>query len=85
MNHYLVVFDRSKGDVIRKQRYAGRGEALRARFVAEREFRGDPDIEVVVLGADSWEALMRTHSRYFKGLRQLASVPSAGRRSQRRG
>lgn len=72
MNHYLVVFDRSKGDVIRLHRYADRGAALSARFAAEIEFRDDPDIEVVVLGAHSQDALKRTHSRYFKGLAQLA-------------
>lgn len=75
MNHYLVVFDRSKGDVIRMHRYADRGEALSARFAAEIEFRDDGDIEVVVLGAHSRDALKRTHSRYFKGLAQLASFP----------
>lgn len=73
MNHYLVVFERSKGTILRRQRYSDRNEALKARFAAEREHRGDPDIEVVVLGARSWEALKRTHGRYFKGFDQLAS------------
>jgi len=73
MNHYLVVFERSKGTILRRQRYSDRNEALNARFAAEREHRGDPDIEVVVLGARSWEALKRTHGRYFKGFGQLAS------------
>jgi hypothetical protein len=77
MNLYLVVFDRSKGAVIRKQSYAGRRKALEARFAAEREFGDDLDIEVVVLGGDSWEGLKRTHARYFKGLDQLTSAASA--------
>jgi hypothetical protein len=73
MNHYLVVFDRSKGVVIQTQSYAGPTEALNARFAAELEHRGNPDIEVVVLGADSWDALERTHGRYFKGFYQIAA------------
>jgi hypothetical protein len=48
--------------------------ALAARFDAEREFNGRSEIEVVVLGADSWEDLTRTHSRYFKGLGELAET-----------
>jgi hypothetical protein len=73
MNHYLVVFDRSKALVLRHKRYSDRNEALEARFAAEREHRDEPDIEVVVLGAQSWEALKRTHGRYFKGFDQLAA------------
>jgi hypothetical protein len=38
----------------------------------ERKFRDQLDIEVVVLGAESREALGRTHSRAFKDVRELA-------------
>jgi hypothetical protein len=71
MNHYLVVFARSKGEVLRHQEYRNRGDALEARFAEERNHRDDPDIEIVVLGASSWDALMRTHARYVKRLDQL--------------
>ncbi len=71
MNHYLVVFDRSSGKVLRRQRFNVRGDALEARFAEERRHRDDGNIEVVVLGASSWDALVRTHARYFKGFDQL--------------
>lgn len=73
MNHYLVVFARSSGTVVHSQRYVSHRQALAARFEAERRHRGDPDIEVVVLGAESWDALQRTHARYFQSLGQLVS------------
>ena len=73
MNHYLVVFDRSKGEMLRLQRFSDRDDALHARFAEERERRGEPDIEVVVLGAISGESLRRTHGRYFKDFEQLAA------------
>lgn len=73
MNHYLVVFNRSKGEIISLRRYSDRDDALRARFAEERERRGDSDIEVVVLGARSGESLRRTHGRYFKDFQQLAA------------
>jgi len=74
MNHYLVVFDRSRGVVTHHKRYADRNVALQARFAAEREHSGNPDIEVVVLGARSWADVKRTHGRYFKNISELAAT-----------
>jgi hypothetical protein len=73
VKHYLVVFDRSKGEVVRRKVFHDRNAALAARFAAEREHSGEPEIEVVVLGARSWADVQRTHGRYFKGLGQLAA------------
>ncbi|WP_017559632.1 hypothetical protein [Nocardiopsis baichengensis] len=72
MTQFLVVFDRSAGEIIHRAEFADRQVALRERFVAERKHRHESDIEVVVLGGDSWEALKRTHARYFQGMRELA-------------
>lgn len=78
MIHYLIVFDRARGEVLRIQPFTARRSALKARFDAETEFQSNGDIEVVVLGASSEDALSQTHSRYFKGLGQLvrAALPS---------
>lgn len=73
MNHYLVVFDRSTGKLLQRKQFSDVNDALEARFEAEREHRGNPNIEVVVLSARSVDALMHTHGRYFKRLDQLAS------------
>jgi hypothetical protein len=83
MNHYLIVFDRAKRELIRCEPFETRSAALEARFSAEHTFRHNDDIEVVVLGASSPDVLTRTHSRYFKGLRQLiqaslAELPAEG-------
>jgi hypothetical protein len=71
VKHYLVVFDRSKGEVLRHQLYDDRNDALAARFRTERKHSDDPAIEVVVLGARSWADVQRTHGRYFKDFDQL--------------
>lgn len=42
-----------------------RSEAMRRRFRLEAEHRTNPDLEVVVLGAESEDELHRTHARYF--------------------
>jgi hypothetical protein len=73
MNHYLMVFNRSTGEILRRQRYGDRDDALKARFSEERKHHDEPGIEVVVLGAVSWDSLRRTHGRYFKNFDQLAA------------
>jgi hypothetical protein len=77
MHQFLLIYDRRAGTIIRHRGYGTAQSALAARFTAEREFRENPDVEVVVLGADSWEALKKTHSRYFKPVQQLAQAALA--------
>ncbi|MEU4240671.1 hypothetical protein [Actinoplanes sp. NPDC026619] len=72
MKHYLVVFNRRAGSIVRFVEYSVADDALTARFDAEDEFAADADIEVVVLGASSEEMLHRTHGRYFKRTKELA-------------
>lgn len=74
MQHYLLIYDRRKGRIIRHRAYHEASSALTARFAAEREYGGDPDIEVVVLGAESWESVAHTHARYFKGVHEMAEA-----------
>jgi len=72
MRNFLVVYNRRTGENAVQEFPAGSGrEAIRERFVQERAHRGDPDIEVVVLGSDSREELEKTHSRYFRTAREI--------------
>ena len=75
--HYLLIYDRQQGKIIHQVSFPRADTALVARFDAEREFSGQAEVEVVVLGADSWQDLTRTHSRYFKGLHELAETALA--------
>jgi hypothetical protein len=72
VQHYLVIYNRRAGKIVRRQWFQTSDTAMAARFEAEREFREEPDLEIVVLGADSWEALRQTHSRYFERVQELA-------------
>ena len=73
MCHFLLVYDRGAGKLLRLQRYAAGSDALEARFLAEREFNGDANIEIVALAAASEDDLRRTHGRYFLGLSELVA------------
>lgn len=73
MKHFLLVFDRTEGRLYRLAEFATSSAALEARFEAERLHRGRPEVEVVVLTADSKADLKRTHARYFQNVGQLAN------------
>ena len=71
--NWLIVYKRSDGKLLRCDEFADGRAALAERFQAEREHAGDPDLEIVVLGADSLEALKVTHGRYFLSAPELAA------------
>jgi hypothetical protein len=71
MRFFLLVFDRSGGRLVDDvAEFASSKAALNARLAREAVERrlGHDGIEVVVLGAESREALEKTHSRYFDSL-----------------
>jgi hypothetical protein len=72
VQHYLLIYDRREGRIVRRLRFEDVDVALAARFEAEREFSGAPDVEIVVLGAESLAALQQSHARYFKRVQELA-------------
>jgi hypothetical protein len=69
VKQFVLVFDRPKGEIVEMLEFpdSERDRALRCLFERENRHRGQPQIEVVMLGADSIEVLKRTHMRYFKG------------------
>jgi hypothetical protein len=68
VKYFLVVYDQSKGrvDSLRAYPEQERLDALHARFTLERQYLARPQMEVVVLGAPSKAALLKTHGRYFE-------------------
>lgn len=73
MAHFLLVYDRGAGKLLRLERHAAGSEAIEARFAAEAETNGDPNIEIVALSAASEDDLRRRHGRYFLGLSELVA------------
>ena len=72
MTSFLMQYDRRTGD-LEVTKFAGehaREDALAARVEAETS-RRSPDVEVVVLTAESEDELRRTHGRYFRSASEL--------------
>jgi len=71
VTYYLLVFSRRRGELVREiEEFADQGVAMAERLRLEIDNRDNPDLEIVVLGAESREAMENTHSRYF-GLTNL--------------
>ena len=65
MPYYLMRFDRSTLEEPTFEEFFDRAEASARHRVAERE--APADVDVVLFGARSLDALRVTHSSYFKG------------------
>jgi hypothetical protein len=74
MNYYVIVYDRAEGELLKLEPFAASVPALTRRFNLEREMRDQGDIEIVVLSAESEEALLATHARYFRSLGELSEA-----------
>lgn len=73
---FLIEYDRSSGSLITFERFnnAERESAEKARLEMELELnRRGVEHEVVLLGAETEEALRRTHRRYFEDLAELVA------------
>lgn len=82
MRQFVLVFDRRRGELLQEEEFADSQEALRSRFDLEGRYRDSPDIEVVVLGAQSRDALRRTHGRYYKTVANILREADATNRPE---
>ncbi len=81
MSYFLLLYSRSKGELIEIDEFPPeqRETAFRLRLEREIAHRRNPDVEVVVLSAPSRADLERTHSRYFKSVSELAGESVEGK------
>jgi len=73
---FLIQYDRARGEIITLKTFPDSGKSVAEDTRLEMEIglnRDEVDREVVILEAESEEALRRTHRRYFENLTELAS------------
>jgi hypothetical protein len=66
IKHFLVTYDIDAGHADVQQFGTDYDKALRAYDEAEQDTRDRPNIEVVLLSADSLQTIKQTHSSYFE-------------------
>lgn len=69
--HFLLVYDRDQQKLVAQQPFTDSKEAVDAYERMEERHRDDRQMEIVLVGADSIETVMRTHGNYFD------AIPSA--------
>jgi len=71
MAHFLLIYDRTAGQLLLKEEFATNAEALAARFAAEDEYGVQPNIEILAVSAASESELKNSHGRYFLSSQEL--------------
>lgn len=65
--YFLLVYSFDEGRLVHNGEFTDREAAITAYNAAERQYRGNLDhYEVVLIGADSIETVMKTHGHYFR-------------------
>ena len=65
MIHFLIAYDRVAGDVLSRQPFTDAHLAAEAYKDLELKHADDANMEIVLIGSDSIETVMQTHSNYF--------------------
>lgn len=76
---FLIEYDRNRGSIVTFKEFkdSERQEAEDSRLEMELKLnRLSIEREVVLLEADTEEALRRTHRRYFEDLAELVNAPA---------
>ena len=63
--HFLLIYDRRAGKLLRQEEFTTSAEALEARFAAEDEYGIHQNVEIVAISAASQDELRKSHGRYF--------------------
>ncbi len=63
---FLITFDHDARKQISLEEFSNTAQALQAYGEREEQYRDNPRVEVVLLGAESIDAIKVTHSNYFE-------------------
>jgi hypothetical protein len=63
--HFLLIYDLNLGRLIHTAEFKDPRKATAEYARLEAEHRGNRDLEIVLVGADSLETIQMTHGHYF--------------------
>lgn len=63
--HFLLVYSHQDQRLLRQDEFKESSRATKAYVAAENEFVGQSEYEIVLIGSDSIETIMKTHGHYF--------------------
>lgn len=81
IHHFLLVYSYGDGRLVHQNEFTDEAKAAQAYTEAEREYRDRlNDFEIVLVGSDSIETIMRTHGHYFATVDEDSPFPAEPRR-----
>ena len=63
--HFLLVYSHKKHALVSQDEFRDSAKAVAAYNAAEYENRDNDDYEIVLVGSDSIQTIMKTHGHYF--------------------
>ena len=73
--HFLLVYDLDEQRLVSKDQFDDAAVAATAYAELEQRHRGDRNLEIVLVGADSIETIESTHGNYFNGGAHVGASP----------
>lgn len=73
--HFLLVYNLDLQKLVYEQQFEDAEKAAAEYARLEAEHRGDSDLEIVLVGADSLETIKTTHGHYFDGNAPASASP----------
>ncbi|WP_127841326.1 hypothetical protein [Actinomyces wuliandei] len=71
MQQFLLIYDRDRDELIYQESFGQDVDAATTAYrAAEIEYHDRPQVNIVLVGADSLETVKVTHSPYFSGARR---------------
>lgn len=69
IQHFLLVFDHRKDELIDEIPFGEDAQAATAKYgELEKQYRDESTIDIVLVGSDSIESVKVTHANYFSGM-----------------
>lgn len=63
--HFLLVYSHQEHKLVSQYEFKDSAKAVAAYGIAEQENRDNNEYEIVLIGSDSIETIMKTHGHYF--------------------
>jgi hypothetical protein len=63
--YFLLIYNRAHRELQTVQRFDDQADAATAYTAAEAAARGNKELEIVLIGADSLDTIRKTHGQYF--------------------
>lgn len=63
--HFLLVYSHKEHKLVRQDEFRDSSKAVAAYGIAEYDNRNNDDYEIVLVGSDSIQTIMKTHGHYF--------------------